>query len=118
VFVTERFAIAWTLVVSLALSLLESESPAVVAVAVSTMAEPSATLESTCTERLKFAVAPADIAPDIVHVTVPVAPTAGVLQTQPPGALNETNVVPAGSVSVSVVVAVVALVPSFSTWMS
>ncbi len=34
-----------------------------------------------------------------VQLTVPPAPTAGVVQLQPPGFANDTNVVPAGSVS-------------------
>ena len=37
----------------------------------------------------------------VVAVTFPVPPTAGVVMFQPPGALNDTNVVPVGTASVS-----------------
>jgi hypothetical protein len=41
------------------------------------------------------------------QLTVPPAPTAGVVQLQPPGEDRETNVVPAGSVSLIVALAAV-----------
>jgi len=47
-----------------------------------------------------------------VAVTVPFAPTAGVVDAHPAGAVNETNVVFAGSASVSVML-VASLGPLF-----
>ena len=52
----------------------------------------------------------------IVQVTVPAAPTAGVVHVQPPGLTRERNVVPAGSVSERDTV-VAALGPPFETVM-
>ena len=51
------------------------------------------------TTRVKGALA-AEARVAMVQDTVPVAPTAGVEQLQPPGLVSETNVVPAGRVSV------------------
>src|SRR5262245_7540819 len=56
-----------------------------------------ATFASTCTLRVKMAL-PTDIFA-ILQETVPPAPTAGVVQLQPPGDANDTNVVPRGKVS-------------------
>lgn len=49
-----------------------------------------------------------------LQVTVPVPPTAGVVQLQPEGTDSAWNVVPAGSVSVSVAL-VASLGPAFAT---
>jgi hypothetical protein len=52
---------------------------------------------STATVNVNTALATAN--DDVEHDTVPPAPTAGVVQDQPPGDDNETNVVPAGNIS-------------------
>src|SRR2546423_12577638 len=60
------------------------------------MTVPGAVPILTFTTSGKFAVAPTATAAFAVHVTVPVAPTAGVEHVQPTGCTNETNVVFAG----------------------
>jgi len=54
-------------------------------VAVAEMVVPAATPELTLTTRGKLTLAPAARLPVRVHVTVPVTPTAGVVQDQPEG---------------------------------
>ena len=73
-----------------------ADDVATVAVLLTTV--PLATDEATLTTSVKFAVAPA-VSSAIELVTVPVPPTAGVTLPQPPGDVNDTNVVPAGSTS-------------------
>src|SRR5438477_254535 len=73
-------------------------------VAVLEMIVPSGVVGLTWTASVKVAVAP--LASDgLVHVTVPVDPTAGVVQVQPAGLDIDWNVVCAGSGSVIVTLA-------------
>jgi hypothetical protein len=53
----------------------------------------------TCTARMKVAVVPLASEP-VVQFTVPVAPTGGIVQAHPVGAVSDWNVVSAGSTSV------------------
>jgi hypothetical protein len=71
---------------------------AAVTVAVLESTVPPGTAGPTRTVRVKTAL-PGGIEA-FEHVTVPPAPTAGVVHDQPPGEDSDTNVVPAGSVSV------------------
>ena len=99
--VTDRSAVGTcTVVVAVPLSLPGFGSDvAEVAVAVFERTVPFATEESTATVRVKTALPAAREAME--QETVPAAPTAGVVQLQPPGELSETKVVPAGRVSES-----------------
>ena len=56
---------------------------------------------STCATTVNVAPPP-DVSDAVVHVTEPVAPTAGVVHDQPAGFATDTNVVLADSASVSV----------------
>jgi hypothetical protein len=96
--VTERSADAATVVVAVPLSFPGFGSEVVEeAVAVFDRTVPSVTDGSTCTVKENTALPTASDA--IEHDTVPPAPTAGVVQDQPGGGENDTNVVPAGRVS-------------------
>ena len=87
-----------TVVVAVALLLPGAGSPlALDTVAVFESTVPCATFASTCTPRVKLALATGIFA--ILQETVPPAPNAGVVQLQPPGDASDANVVPAGSVS-------------------
>lgn len=103
--VTERSADPVpTVVVAVALSLPGFGS--VVAddtVAVLLITVPTVTPAPTCTTRLKTALPDANEA--FEQETVPPAPTAGVVQLQPPGNESDTKVVPADRVSDSATVA-------------
>jgi hypothetical protein len=68
------------------------------AVAVFERTVPAANDGSIATSRVKtpLLLTPSD---DVEHDTVPLAPTAGVVQDQPPDEDSDTNVVPAGRVS-------------------
>jgi hypothetical protein len=113
VIVTCRSASEATVVVALALSFAGLLSAVdVVAVAVSESTVPAATLAPICTVSVNAALVVPRLA--FVHVTVPPAPTAGVVHVQPPGEASDTNVVPAGSVSASVTVAAL-LGPALAT---
>jgi hypothetical protein len=97
-FVIARSADVLTVVVEVALSLPEAGSLVVVlAVAVLAMMVPAAIPGSIATTSVKTALPGASVAME--QFTVPPAPTAGVVQDQPPGDVSETNVVPAGRVS-------------------
>lgn len=72
-------------------------------VAVLLITVPTVTPAPTCTTREKTALADASEA--IEQETVPAAPTAGVVQLQPPGAASDTKVVPADRVSDNATVA-------------
>jgi hypothetical protein len=97
VFVTDTSADVLTVVVAVALSLPALLSPVPLSVAVFEITVPVATLASTFTVNVNTALPTAIEA--FVQLTVPPAPIAGVVQLQPPGDENDTNVVPAGSVS-------------------
>src|SRR5688572_8171983 len=101
--VTERSARPTTAVCAVA-ELLSGHGSKVslVAVAVLRSVVPSGVLGSTLTTSLKVAVAPAPNV-EIVQLTVPVPPTAGVeqLKAGPLVCANETNVVLAGIASVN-----------------
>jgi len=101
VFVSARSAEVVTLVVSVSELFVPSGSVVVLEiVAVLLSVEPLTTLELT---RATIVMADVPGANDgFVANTVPLAPTAGVVRVQPAGAVAETNVVPAGSASVSV----------------
>lgn len=71
-----------------------------VAVAVLLMVVPLAAAAFTCTTRLKAADDPARTVP-FVAVTVPEAPTAGVVLAHPAGAVNDTKVVLGGRASLN-----------------
>ena len=87
-----------TVVVAVALLLVGSESLlADATVAVFERTVPAETSALTETARVKTAL-PTGIDGEL-HETVPLAPTAGVVQLQPPGADRDTNAVPAGKVS-------------------
>src|SRR5687767_13578833 len=64
------------------------------------MLVPGATSASTCTVRVKVSLAPAPNVGRVAEI-VPPLPAAGVVAVQPAGEDNETNVVPAGSASLS-----------------
>jgi len=99
-FVTLRSAAAATVVVAVPLSLPGFGSDVaeeIVAVFESTVT--AATLGSIATVSVKTALPTPRLA--IEQETVPPAPTAGVVQDQPPGDDNDTKVVPAGNVSES-----------------
>ncbi len=70
------------------------------AVALSVRVVPPASDALVFTVSVNVCVAEAGAEPE--HEMLPVAPTEGVVHDQPPGAARETNVVPAGKVSVSV----------------
>src|SRR5881275_1191811 len=92
---------AETVVAAVALLLAVDDSALDVAtLAVFVMIVPADVPAFTVTTRVNDAVAPA-ASDGFVAETVPVAPTAGALGTQPAGAVKEENVVFAGSVSVS-----------------
>ena len=65
------------------------------------------------TRRTKLAVPGSMTA--LEQVTVPVAPTAGVVQVKPAGGTTDTKVVPAGRTS-AIATAVALLGPAFVTW--
>src|SRR5256885_1259149 len=73
-----------------------------------------ATLDATFTASVNTALPGARVAMD--ELTVPPAPTAGVVLDHPPGDNSDTNVVPAGSVSLNDTVAA-SLGPAFVTVM-
>lgn len=111
--VIDRSADAATVVVAVALSLPILGSGVVddtVAVFESTV--PAATDGSTATTKVNAAGPGANDA--FEHDTVPLAPTAGVVQLQPPGDANDTKVVPAGKVSLNEAAAAL-LGPAFVT---
>jgi hypothetical protein len=101
VFVTERSAAPVpTVVVSVSLSLPLFGSGVVdVIVAVLLRIVPPATDAFTLTVNVKTALPMVMFG--FVHVIVPIPPTGGVVQVQPPGATIETKVVSAGTESVS-----------------
>src|SRR5919198_2645119 len=102
VLVTARSARVWTVVVAVSLSLVDVGSVVVVeALAVFEMTVPAATLAATLTTRVNVCDAPAARLV-LVQLTLPPAPTAGVVQLKlaPAPWVSETNVVPAGRVSV------------------
>ena len=102
-----------TVVVAVPLSLPGAGSAvAEAAVAVLVRTVPPAIVGATWTIRMKTALPGAKEA--FEHEIVPPAPTAGVVQLHPAGEASEPNVVPAGSVSASVVVAAL-LGPAFAT---
>ena len=59
---------------------------------------PAGRLELTATMSVNVAVSP-DASEGFVQFTMPLAPTAGVVQLQPAGAESEVNVVPIGRTS-------------------
>ena len=96
-----RSAEVFTVVVAVALLLAGVGSVVEeLTVAVLEMTVPLAVVESTFTTMVKLALSPLPIVA-FVHVTVPLAPTAGVVQVQPAAALSETKVVCSGSGSVT-----------------
>ena len=70
-------------------------------VAVSEIVVPSGTAQFTVATMVNVAVSPATI-DGLLQVTVPLAPTAGVVQVQPAGALFDLNVVCGGKLSATV----------------
>ena len=89
---------ACTVVVAVALSLPGVGSGVVdAAVAVFESTLPPATFAATLTTSVNAALPTAIEA--LLHETVPLAPTAGVVHDQPAGVTCDTNVVPLGSVS-------------------
>jgi hypothetical protein len=109
-------ASARTVVLAVALLLPVLESAVVeLTVAVFEIVVPSAVSGLTWTTRMKVAVVPLASEP-VVHVTVPVDPTAGVVHVQSVGAAIDWNVVCAGSGSVIVTLAA-ALGPALLTVM-
>ena len=111
VFVIDRSADAATVVVEVAL-LLPGVASVVLdeTVAVFESTVPLATPAPTLTTSVNAALPTAIDA--FVQLTVPPAPTTGVVQLQPPGDDSETNVVPAGNVSETDVLAAL-LGPAF-----
>ena len=102
-----------TFVVAVALllpGLLSADAVVTEAVLASTV--PAGVAASTPTTSVNTALPAGSVA--IVHVTVPVPPTAGVVHDQPAGDASEVNVVFAGSASVSATV-VALLGPLFAT---
>src|SRR5262245_24287850 len=104
VFVINRSVVgAATVVVAVAVLLPVFVSPVAVTVAELLMTVLTGVAALTLTTSVKVAVpAGASVAVVFVVVTVPVPPTVGVLDVQPVGADNETNVVLAGITSESV----------------
>jgi hypothetical protein len=99
-FVTERSADVATVVVAVPLSSPEFPSAAAeVAVAVFVRTVPAVTDGSTATTRVKSTPGLVTAKEGLEQETFPVAPTAGVVQDQPPGDESETNVVPDGRTS-------------------
>ena len=92
-----------TVVVAVAELLVElgSEVAELLTVAVLEMVVPSAVAGMTWTTRVKVAVAPLARG-DVVQLTVPVVPTAGVVQDQPAGAATDWKVVCDGNGSLMV----------------
>src|SRR5687767_5803902 len=99
VFVTDRSADnADTVVVAVPVSLpMFGSGVEDAAVALFVMTVPSVTDGSTATTSVKTLLP--TLMPAMEQLTAPVAPTAGVVHNQPPGAESDTNVVPTGSVS-------------------
>ncbi len=93
-----------TITVALALLLNAPVSPFVaVPVAVSVMLVPEGVLPTTCSTRVKFAVALSARFPASLQVMVPVLPTAGTIgQVHPAGGVIDWNVVFGGVVCVKV----------------
>src|SRR6187200_1638995 len=98
VFVTARSARSAVTVVVAVTLLLPGVGSAVAdaTVAVLVMTVPPAVAAPTFTTSVNEALAPL-ASEGLVEVTVPVPPTAGVVDVHPAGAVNETNVVPAGT---------------------
>src|SRR5690348_4448279 len=69
-------------------------------VAVFEIVVPDATVGLTVTTSVNEPLAP-EASDGFVQVTVPLPPTAGVVQLQPPGVVIDVNVVPAGRRSVT-----------------
>src|SRR4029453_1870146 len=112
-FVTDRSALAATVVVSVAERSLVSGSGVVdVRVTVLLSTVPPATTGSTVTVRVKTALPTPRLG--IEQLTVPPEPVGGVEHDQPTGNESVSNVVPAGSVSVHCTVAA-ASGPAFVT---
>ena len=89
--------------------------PDVVTTAVFVMAMPATVVDGTPTTTVKdSAVAPGGSADVLAAVMVPVPPTAGVVRVHPAGDVALTNVVPAGTASLSCTEAALA-VPMLST---
>lgn len=111
VFVIETSAITWTVVVAVDALFADTGSFAAEIVAVF---ETLPALFGALTTSVKV-LRTAGIDRRL-QLMVPFAPGAGVVHDQPPGAVSETNVVPAGSGSLSVTL--IALPgPAFVTWM-
>src|SRR5262245_34708790 len=108
-FRTRRLALASTVVAAVAALLPETGSSADVTVAVVLRTVPFAIPAPTFTTSVKDTLAPADSAA-LVQLTVPVAPTAGVVQLHPAGELRDTKVVPAGRESARATVVALAAV--------
>lgn len=70
------------------------------AVALFVITVPGASVAVARTTTGKVAIPPEGTAAVLVHVIVPVAPTAGVVHVQPAGGTSETNVEPVGTVCV------------------
>src|SRR5688572_29786361 len=103
VFVMERSADVVTAVVSVSVLCAASGSDTVeLTVAVLLMVDPSATFASTLTTMVITCAPAATETEGLVHVTVPVLPSPGVVQDQPAGKLTLSNVVPIGVGSESV----------------
>lgn len=114
-FTVSKSAEVTTVVVAVALSKPGDGSVvAEVTVAVFEIIVAAATPDPTATTSVKTELPnPAEA---FEQLTVPPEPTAGVVQVQPPGELNDTNVVPAGNVSLMFAVAAL-LGPAFVTVM-
>src|SRR5437870_5006657 len=83
-------------------SLLELESKLSLVAAAVLSSEPAATFGLTLTTSIKSVVAPA--ASEVKElVIVPAAPTLGIVDAQPFGAVNEMNVVPVGRTSFNLI---------------
>lgn len=114
-FVTEMSAAAATVVVEVPLWLPGFESRvSAVTFAVLVMTVPAAVDGGMATVKVKTAFP--GVMLEFEQVTAPPAPTAGVVHDQPPGLDNDTNVVPAGSVSERFTVEAL-LGPAFATVM-
>jgi len=100
VFVTARSADVTIVVFTVELSLAGLESLALVTDAVLLTLEPLAALALACTTSVKVTVLLAAI-DAAVSVIVPPLPGAGVVAVKPAAGVMETNVAPAGTVSVS-----------------
>jgi hypothetical protein len=114
VFVTLRFALAVpTVVTAVPLSLpVFGSAVAALTAAVFESTVPAATDEPTFTINVKTALPTANEA--VLQAITPPLPIAGVVHDQPPGEESETNVVPAGRVSLSATVDAT-LGPAFAT---